>query len=191
MASVSASGSSDEVVNTRDSRWKIRPSIWIVAITAVAFIIKAYIAWTTLGTNDVTSFHQFAKALTEHGIEWTYRHDTSFNHPPLTAYFLRGIYSLDNQPFCRQYGITFPFLLRLPGIVADFVVILILLGLQYSKPNLRLPTWVLAIMAINPVSIMISGFHGNTDPVMVMLLFIASVMLLRAKPILCGLFLAL
>jgi len=38
---------------------------------------------------------------------------------------------------------------------------------------------------------MISGFHGNTDPVMVMFLFIASVMLFREKPALCGLFLAL
>ena len=38
---------------------------------------------------------------------------------------------------------------------------------------------------------MITGFHGNTDPVMVMFLVLAAISVLRNKPILAGLFLAL
>lgn len=173
------------------SRRRINSTFWLVAVAALAFIFKVSIALNTLGTNDVTSFHRFAKALTEHGVEWTYTHNISFNHPPLTAYFLRAIYYLEQQPFLRQNGITFPFLLRLPGIIADLVVVLIFLNLGRREPRLRLPAWALAVMAISPVSLMISGFHGNTDPVMVMFLFIASVMLFREKPALCGLFFAL
>jgi uncharacterized membrane protein len=38
---------------------------------------------------------------------------------------------------------------------------------------------------------MVSGFHGNTDPVMVMFLVLAGYMCLRNKPVLAGIFLAL
>ena len=38
---------------------------------------------------------------------------------------------------------------------------------------------------------MVSGFHGNTDPVMVMFLVLAAHMCLKERPILAGLFLAL
>ena len=70
------------------------------------------------------------KSLVNHGLEWTYQNAIWFNHPPLTAYYLRAIYSLHHLPFLEASGITFPFLLRLPGIVADFVVVLLLLQNQ-------------------------------------------------------------
>ena len=60
-----------------------------------------------------------AKALINTGSNGLYQHSIYFNHPPLTAYYLRAIYQLDHQPFFRDNGLTFPFLLRLPGIVAD------------------------------------------------------------------------
>src|SRR5207253_4068590 len=59
----------------------------------------------------------------ENGLEWTYRHSISFNHPPLTAYYLRAIYQLAHQTFFRENGLTFPFLLRLPGIIADLITV--------------------------------------------------------------------
>ena len=140
MDRVSEVGSEPEWQQSK-SRRRINSTFWLVAVAALAFIFKVSIALNTLGTNDVTSFHRFAKALTEHGVEWTYTHNISFNHPPLTAYFLRAIYYLEQQPFLRQNGITFPFLLRLPGIIADLVVVLIFLNLGRREPRLRLPAW--------------------------------------------------
>ena len=84
-----------------------------------------------------------------------------FNHPPLVSYFLRGIYSLGAVRALQENGLTFPFLLRLPGIIADFVVVLLMLRL---RKRWALPTWSLLLLALSPVSIMVSGFHGNTDP---------------------------
>ncbi len=60
-----------------------------------------------------------------------------------------------------------------------------------TKTDLRIPTWALALFALSPVSLMVSGFHGNTDPVMVLLLVCAVWMCLRNRPVLSGLFLAL
>jgi len=174
-----------------DSRKRSRTTLLIVAAALAAFLLKLAIAFNTFGTNDVVTFYQFGKALNENGLEWTYRHSISFNHPPLTAYYLRAIYQLDHQPFFRDNGLTFPFLLRFPGILADLIVVLALLWLQKEDRQFFLPTWALLLFALSPVSLMVSGFHGNTDPVMVMFLVLASLFCVRGKPALCGLFLAL
>ena len=184
-SSVSSSNASD-LVCARD-----RSSFWILVAALVAFALKLTIACNTFGTNDVVTFYQFAKSLHEYGLEWTYQHSISFNHPPLTAWYLRAIYYLDHQSFFRDHGIAFPFLIRLPGILADLVVVLALLWIARNDKRMRIPSWALLLFALSPVSFMITGFHGNTDPVMVMFLVLAAISVLRNKPILAGLFLAL
>ncbi|PYL06690.1 MAG: hypothetical protein DME33_12900 [Verrucomicrobia bacterium] len=72
--------------STRDLR-----TICIVALALVALTLKLAIAYNTIGTNDAVFFYGFSKVLSEHGLEWTYQHSRYFNHPPLTAYYLRGI----------------------------------------------------------------------------------------------------
>jgi len=69
----------------------------IIALALVALTLKLAIAYNTIGTNDAVFFYGFAKALSEHGLEWTYQHSRYFNHPPLTAYYLRVIYALTEQ----------------------------------------------------------------------------------------------
>ena len=169
---------------TRDLR-----TVFVVALALIAMTLKLAIAYNTIGTNDAVFFYGFAKVLSEHGLQWTYEHSRYFNHPPLTAYYLRGIFALTEQRWCQEFGIHFPFLLRLPGIVADFLAVLVLL--RISKIDVRIPTWALALFALSPVSLMVSGFHGNTDPVMVLLLICAVWMCLRDRPVLAGLFFAL
>jgi len=169
---------------TRDLR-----TTFIVALALVATTLKLALAYNTIGTNDAVFFYGFAKVLNEHGLEWTYAHSRYFNHPPLTAYFLRGIFLLTEQNWCQDLGIHFPFLLRLPGIIADFLVVLVLL--RFRKIDIVIPTWALALFALSPVSLMVSGFHGNTDPVMVLFLVCAVWMCLRNQSALAGLFFAL
>lgn len=164
-------------------------AIFIVALALIAMTVKLAIAYNTIGTNDAVFFYGFAKVLNEHGLRWTYEHSRYFNHPPLTAYFLQGIFALTEQPWAQGLGIHFPFLLRLPGIIADLLTVLVLL--QFRKVDVAVPTWALALFAISPVSLMVSGFHGNTDSVMVLLLVCAVWMCLRDQPALAGLFLAL
>src|SRR5207248_3799145 len=162
---------------------------WIVALALVALTLKLAIAYNTIGTNDAVFFYGFAKVLSQYGLEWTYQHSHHFNHPPLTAYYLQGIYALTEQRWCQDIGVHFPFLLRLPGIIADFLVVLVLL--RMTKTDLQIPTWALALFALSPVSLMVSGFHGNTDPVMILLLVCAVWMCLRDQSALAGLFFAL
>ena len=173
------------------------PSL-VVGIALVACFAKLAIALNTFGTNDVAALYIFARSLHDHGLEWTYRNGVPwssnlpvFNHPPLTAYYLEFIDALSRNEFFRANGLTFPFLLRLPGIIADFVVVLVVLRISTTCPKLRLPAWALILFALSPVSVMVSGFHGNTDPVMVMFLVLAAYMGMLGYPILCAIFFAL
>ena len=180
---------------TNDSN---RIQFWIIIAALASFLLKLAIAYNTFGTNDVFTFYAFARSLSDHGLEWTYRHGTvwlsssaSFNHPPITAYFLRGIYHLAQLESFRSLGLTFPFLLRLPAILADFGVVLVLVRILKKNPQWRRHGWATVLLAVSPVSIMVSGYHGNTDPVMVLFLFIACYACLQKRPWLCGLGLAL
>jgi uncharacterized membrane protein len=166
-------------------------SLALVGAALLAFALKAYLSLLTFGTNDVVTFYKFAHTLSTHGLEWTYRHDISFNHPPLTAYYICFIYKLDQLPFLRENGINFPFLLRLPGILADLVVALVVIRLASTDQRLRSHPWSVALFVLSPVSFMVSGFHGNTDPVMVMFLVLMAWSCLKGNPWLAGLCFAL
>ncbi len=165
---------------------------WVIVAALAASIAKILIAYYTLGTNDVLIFYSFGQALAKDGLERTYQSTIFFNHPPLTAYFLRAIFHLHNSPLFRDVGLfNFPFLLRLPGIVADFLVVVLLLRIKKNCPRLHLPVWALVIFALSPLSIMVSGYHGNTDSVMVVLLLFSVYFCTRGQPELSGLFFAL
>jgi Gpi18-like mannosyltransferase len=173
-------------------------TVGIIGAAFVALVLKLVIAYNTFGSNDVVTFYSFGRSLSDHGLEWTYRRGIVwlpvapiFNHPPVTAYYLRFIDGLSRQEIFRANGFNFPFLIRLPGIIADFVVVLVLAAMSRRDGPLRCPAWALLLFALSPVSLMVSGFHGNTDPVMVMFLLLASLMCLHNRPLACGLFLAL
>src|SRR5438552_1068013 len=82
-----------------------RSGLWITGAALIALCLKLIIAYSTLGTNDAVSFYTFARSLSDHGLKWTYERGVAwlpngpiFNHPPLTAYFLRFTYHLANTP---------------------------------------------------------------------------------------------
>lgn len=171
-------------------------TIAIVSAAVIAFLVKLLIAYNTFGTNDVAALYMFARSLNQYGLQWTYQHgvpwmsdSTVFNHPPLTAYYLELIETLSRMQLYRDFGLTFPFLLRLPAIAADFVIVQFLLAIR--KTLIPVPTWTMLLFALSPVTLMISGFHGNNDAVMVMFLLAASYMCLRDRAEFCGVFFAL
>jgi Gpi18-like mannosyltransferase len=189
-----ASSSSDHPVILHSAPGPVEaswPGLCVVVAAAIALLLKVVIAFNTFGTNDAVEFYRFAAALKHDGLQQIYLQQSSFNHPPLVAHYLTAIYDLDHRPFAHENGITFPFLLRFPGIVADFVVVCALLALRKREPGLRIPTWALFLLAVSPVSLMVSGYHGNTDPIMVLFLVLAACQCARHRPIWCGILFAL
>jgi hypothetical protein len=158
-------------------RLSSRTVIFLAA--SIALIAKLVCAATTLGTNDADSFYNFGRFIWEHGLLAQYRDTTEFNHTPLVGWFCAGIYGLGQ-------GFAFNWLLRLPGILADFLSIGVLLRWS-SDDHERPPAWVLMLFALSPVNFMISGYHGNVDSVLAWLLLLATREGLRNHAISCAL----
>ena len=118
------------------------------------------------------------------------KHNLVQSSAPYCLFSTRDLFT-PSRSLSGTIGITFPFLLRLPGIIADFVVILLLLRIRENESRLRLPIWTLVLFALSPLSIMVSGYHGNTDSVMAMLLLFSVYFCSRDQPTLSGLSLRL
>jgi hypothetical protein len=135
-------------------RWKVA----IVAAAAAAFIFKICLALATYGTNDVYAWERFARWSALFGSR-LYTIDAAFNHPPSMIHVLAAMMWL-----AKTTGIAFPFWLRLPSIFADTASLWVVSRIfadRLSEPTVR---WGLLLLATSPTLILVSGFHGNTDP---------------------------
>jgi Glycosyltransferase family 87 len=163
-------------------RWRL----WIFGLLAVATGAKLYWAATSVGSGDVLLFYDFAHSLQRFTLAQFYTLEPLFNHTPLTGVCLRALFAACNRgggtPLENLE--TFAFWLRAAGILADMGVVFMLLRVQ-SIAN-RPGWWALAGFAISPISLMISGFHGNIDPILVAALTASALACLQSKPILAG-----
>ncbi len=139
----------------------------ILSAAAVAFILKVLLALRTYGTNDVYAWERFAHWSALFGSR-LYSIDPAFNHPPSMIHVLAAMTWL-----AKTTGIFFPFWLRLPAILADSASLWIVYRMFADRLHEPVVRWGLLLLAISPVLILVSGFHGNTDPVVMFFLLVA------------------
>lgn len=158
----------------------------VISSILLAAALKIYCAATTIGTNDTGLFHTYGEALLGFGLQKTYETSQHFNHTPVLSALLMALCWLSDA-----FAWSFPLLLRLPGIAADVVTSLVLwrFALQYPQGKISTP-WV-CLFALNPVSFMVSGYHGNFDSLIAMFVFLAAYACFRDRVDLCALFYAL
>jgi Gpi18-like mannosyltransferase len=151
----------------------MEPRVVIQVLALVALLAKLLCAALTRGTNDLDSFYNFGRTIWENGLLTQYRTAAEFNHPPLTGWYCALIYGLGK-------GAGFHFLLRLPGIVADWLAVQLALRLRgrLGQP----PWWALGLFALSPISFMVSGFHGNVDSILTLLMLLAVCETVRNRP---------
>lgn len=150
----------------------------VLVLALVTTVLKLLVAANTFGTNDVRYWLIFSNAVREHGPIGIYGADLGralYNHPPLSSYLLEVI----NWLVAHGVG-DVPFLIRVPASVADVVTAVVMFELvRRHRGRLVEATAVGLLIACSPVLFVISGFHGNTDPVFVMFVLL-SVYLLTA-----------
>jgi len=184
----------DRSVDERsDSMWRgMKPAI-IIAAALLAFVFKIALALNTYGTNDILTWEgNVAKIIADGGLAW-YRDGVEIpvtfndgshvirtqlnNHPPLLIHVLRAWDYL-----AHVSGLPFRFWLRFTSSLADIGSLLLVWNiLTVTKVSIRLPA--LLLVAFSPVSVMVSGFHGNTDPVMVFLLLSSVYLIESGRPV--------
>ena len=81
------------------SRFRPRPLKWSPALIVtvagiVAAALKIYCAATTFGSCDVTIICRFGQIVDSMGLDYMYRLDRHFNHPPVTGEFFGLVYHM-------------------------------------------------------------------------------------------------
>ena len=146
---------------------------WAIAgAGAIGLAVKLLLALKTYGTNDVYSYQQFAVWSRYLGVD-LYHVDPLFNHPPSMIHVLQAMDWLS-----RATGLSFSFWLRLPAILADAANLWLVWKLLGERVRERSIFWALLLLAVTPTLILISGFHGNTDS-LVMFFVLLSVYLIQ------------
>ncbi|GAA1352975.1 glycosyltransferase family 39 protein [Streptomyces beijiangensis] len=141
----------------------------LIALLACAG--KLWLASHTFGTGDVRTFQGFAHAVHRLGVADVYAHPfygrMLYNHPPVTGTWL----SLAGA--AGHAGIPFPLFIRIPAIAADVGTALLVYAMVDRRAGVRKAVAASVMVSASPVLFMVSGYHGNTDPVFVFFTLLA------------------
>jgi hypothetical protein len=155
-----------------------------VLLIALLFLVsKLVIAAMTYGTNDVSYWIDFARGVGLKGPVGVYGIDfrhAVYNHPPLVGYFLGAANALTN------IGIPINFTIRAVSSTADVASAVLVFELLRTRRSLTVATLSGILVAASPVLFLVSGFHGNTDPIFAMLVLLSCFLLVNKRMDLIG-----
>lgn len=132
-----------------------RSATYFWSAWAVGLVLNLAVAAMLTGTSDVQFYGQYGATLAKFGVAEAYASSPIYNIPPLAAGF--------SALLAGQFGIgtlMFGFFFRLPGILAE-AAFAVVLWRRY-RPR-ALPA---ALLGLNPLSLAITGYHGNLDGLM-------------------------
>jgi hypothetical protein len=137
-------------------------------LCAAGVLGRLYLVATTYGTNDANFWSGWVSIVRQIGFVRAYRLTEMINHPPPALALGMGISAL-----ARHFNFAFIDLFRLVQVIADVIaaVALYRIGLQVSVDRAR----ALALFVLlSPAAAFISGFHCNSDPLMIALVVLAA-----------------
>lgn len=168
--------------------WKAKDSyihlgLWLIAGLGVIF--RVWLAYNSLGSNDIFIWHKFAQTIDKFGLPYMYDHVPTFNHPPLMGYFAQGALHI-----AQVTGMPFEFIFKLNGVLADLLTMGILWKIwrTYDQHNALMAV---AAFSVSLIAILIGAYHGNTNSLCMSLSLLAAYLYQQKRPLASGLALAL
>lgn len=158
--------------------WLRRPGAWFAAAIAFGALTRLYFSLFTEGTYDVDVWGHHARFLNQLGMIEYYREVQLFNHPPLIGILLSKVWTC-----CQSTGLPFAIALRVPFALLDLATAW-LLGELFRDGPWRF--FVIAAYWMNPLAMLISAYHGNTDSSIAFFILATIVLAARDRPILAG-----
>ncbi|MEP7015951.1 MAG: hypothetical protein ABI925_10965 [Verrucomicrobiota bacterium] len=132
-----------------------RPGIWFWSAMAIGAALRLYLVVFTQGTRDVELWVEHATNVRDQGLIGYYHVDEGANHPPFISYVEALLLRAADAS-----GIPYRILLRAPFALIDagtVVLLIALLGANQFRWLLAAGYW------LNPLAIIFSAYHGNTD----------------------------
>jgi GPI transamidase subunit PIG-U len=156
----------------------------LLGVGALALMVRVLVMLLSVGSNDMATWHDFAEQITQTSVGKLYDEHEYFNHPPLMGFFSSAAHTLSVWT-----SIRFDCLFKAPMILAD-VASAVLLYRRYRWQGEMRAALVFALFCANPVSILITAYHGNTDSLCASLSLLAAVLMDSRRVFLSGLALA-
>lgn len=158
---------------------------WTVSFITAAlavFALKIYLAYSTQGAPDISAWKDFLNNIQQCGVcvyqtggvmqEPQGARVTPFNHPPFVIHFLRMIGTLSSL-----LRLDFAFVFRVITSVFDLGSAVLVYQLLRRSGLFNPAAFLLYLFA--PATVIISGFHGQTDTVMIFFVLLAAFLIGR------------
>lgn len=162
----------------------------LAVLALAAFVLKITIALCTYGSTDVLIFEADLMKIRQEGAAALYRDGITtrwcgqagqracppFIHPPFMIHALAGWGILSDLT-----GLPLRFWLRFSSAVADVATLALLLRMLGGGSDLQARI-ALALFAASPISILVSGFHGNTDAILMFFVLLSISLIETRRP---------
>jgi hypothetical protein len=127
-------------------------------VITVALVVRlAAVIVSARMTVDVLRYHKVAEHILDVSAN-PYTAPRLYPYPPLWVWFEAG------AGWLERHGLSFPIVVKLPVVLADAGIVALLIGWS------RRGAW---IYALHPVSLLVSGFHGQFDSLMLLFVLAA------------------
>lgn len=155
----------------------------LLGLGAVGILARVLLWWISEGSNDIRTWEGFGWLVRQEGLGRTYRMALLFNHPPLM-----GLWAAFAAGLAARDGLTFAQIFKLPGLVAELATALLLMRVLRLQGRGGLAPAAFAAYGLALAPILISGYHGNTEPLYWFLSLLATYwMVSKDSPFLAGL----
>lgn len=168
-------------LRTLQGRWAFlrERGVWWWGALVLGAGVRAFLVAGTEGTLDVPIWEAHATGTRRFGLVGYYAEQEVFNHPPfmgsvMAAGWARAI----------SLGIPFEIFLRAPFALLDLATALLLSRLMMGSPGRHL---VFAAYWLNPLAILFSAYHGNTDSAVAFFALLGVAAAARGRPLAAGL----
>jgi hypothetical protein len=182
MLNQSASRNSASLYSAAPERRGIRT---ILLLAGLGILFRLFLSGISYGSDDARTWYWFGKRIASDGLLKQYANQPKdsapavpqFNHPPIPAYWAMIAYRLTrDSAYSNRQGAAaaFPFVFRLPDILADALSCWLLLRIGSRRGGPRAVAILALAFAWSPCAILIAGHHGSTDSVYAALCLLAA-----------------
>jgi len=129
----------------------------LLGAIVLGVLLRVVLVSVSVGSNDMTTWTEFADGIRANGIWNLYRDDLRFNHPPLMGWMAAGL-----RAVASWTGIPFSMLFKLPCLIGDGLIMVVLWRCWRESGHI-IAAAAVALFSLNPISILVTAHHGNTD----------------------------
>jgi hypothetical protein len=145
--------------------------IALLATGLAGILARIPIVGNSIGSNDMNTWMGFASNIARSSLGEVYDRIGRFNHPPLMGVFASWVFSAS-----RFSGLPFEWLFKAPMVLADLASACILFYSWRGRGALSAAV-VFAAFCWNPLSMLITAYHGNTDSLCASLMLLSAVLM--------------